>query len=53
VLDTVLGEGVPLAGYVGGGYDDDLEVDNDCPIMGGGRFGVGSGGWGLGGREGV
>jgi hypothetical protein len=26
VLDTVLGEGIPLAGYVGGGYDDDLEV---------------------------
>jgi len=26
VLDTCLGEGVPLAGYVGGGYSDDLEV---------------------------
>ncbi|KIZ02981.1 Uncharacterized protein MNEG_4983 [Monoraphidium neglectum] len=26
VLDTCLGAGVPVAGYVGGGYDDDLEV---------------------------
>ncbi|KAG1653951.1 hypothetical protein FOA52_002848 [Chlamydomonas sp. UWO 241] len=26
VLDTVLAAGVPLAGYVGGGYDDDLNV---------------------------
>lgn len=26
VLDTCLGEGIPVAGYVGGGYDDDLEV---------------------------
>ncbi|KAI8476146.1 MAG: hypothetical protein J3K34DRAFT_402225 [Monoraphidium minutum] len=26
VLDTCLSEGVPVAGFVGGGYDDDLEV---------------------------
>ncbi len=26
VLDTCLSQGVPVAGYVGGGYDDDLEV---------------------------
>ncbi|GBF94126.1 histone deacetylase [Raphidocelis subcapitata] len=26
VLDTCLGAGVPVAGYVGGGYADDLEV---------------------------
>ncbi|KAG2431189.1 hypothetical protein HXX76_009717 [Chlamydomonas incerta] len=26
VLDTCLGWGVPVAGYVGGGYDDDLDV---------------------------
>ena len=26
VLDTVLGRGVPVAGYVGGGYHRDLTV---------------------------
>jgi acetoin utilization deacetylase AcuC-like enzyme len=26
VLDTCLSAGAPVAGYVGGGYDDDLEV---------------------------
>lgn len=26
VLDTCLGFGVPVAGYVGGGYDNDLDV---------------------------
>ena len=26
VLDTCLGAGVPVAGYVGGGYDRDLDV---------------------------
>lgn len=26
VLDTCLGAGVPVAGYVGGGYDTDLDV---------------------------
>ena len=26
VLDTCLGWGVPVAGYVGGGYDDDLDL---------------------------
>ena len=26
VLDTCLGQGIPVAGYVGGGYDEDLDV---------------------------
>ena len=26
VLDTVVGRGIPLAGYVGGGYHRDLTV---------------------------
>ena len=26
VLDTCVGYGVPVAGYVGGGYDRDLDV---------------------------
>ena len=26
VIDTVLGKGIPLAGYVGGGYHKDLNV---------------------------
>ena len=26
VIDTVLGKGIPLAGYIGGGYHKDLAV---------------------------
>ena len=32
VLDTCLGYGIPVAGYVGGGYDDDLDVLADRHI---------------------
>jgi acetoin utilization deacetylase AcuC-like enzyme len=32
VLDTCLGLGVPVAGYVGGGYDADLDVLADRHI---------------------
>ena len=33
VLDTCLGAGVPVAGYVGGGYDADLDVLADRHIL--------------------
>lgn len=51
VLDTCLSQGVPLAGYVGGGYDDDLEVC--CPglclcVCGGGAALQGARGAGRG-----
>eukprot|EP00798_Chlamydomonas_sp_ICE-L_P026380 gene26381-17474_t len=32
VLDTCLAEGIPVAGYVGGGYDADLNVLADRHI---------------------
>lgn len=32
VLDTCLSQGVPVAGYVGGGYDNDLDVLADRHI---------------------
>lgn len=32
VLDTCLSQGVPVAGYVGGGYDSDLDVLADRHI---------------------
>ncbi len=32
VLDSCLGHGVPVSGFVGGGYDDDLDVLADRHI---------------------